>query len=332
MDLTTLYLIIGGAVVVVAAVVVGLVVGTRRGALGRGRRQRELDRGGRADTEAGDGSGGPTGTLAPERPAEDEVVEAELVEPTATLERPETPESRLVRLRRRLAGSQNAFGRGLLTLLSRDRLDEDTWEEFENVLLSSDLGVKPTMELVERLRDRLRVEGVADGTRARAVLREELLALVDPTMDRTLAVERGEQPAVVMVVGVNGTGKTTTVGKLARVLVAEDKDVLLGAADTFRAAAADQLETWGGRVGVPVVRGDEGADPASVAFESVRAGIEAEVDVVLIDTAGRLHTKTGLMDELGKVKRVVERQAPVTEVLLVLDATTGQNGLIQARI
>jgi fused signal recognition particle receptor len=164
------------------------------------------------------------------------------------------------------------------------------------------------------------------------VLREELLRLVDPTMDRSLRTARGDTPAVVMVVGVNGTGKTTTVGKLARVLVAEDKDVMLGAADTFRAAAADQLETWGGRVGVPTVRGAEGGDPASVAFEAVRAGIEGEVDVVLIDTAGRLHTKTGLMDELGKVKRVIERQAPVTEVLLVLDATTGQNGLIQARI
>ena len=167
---------------------------------------------------------------------------------------------------------------------------------------------------------------------ARAILRAELVKLVDPTLDRQLQTARTEYPAVVMVVGVNGTGKTTTVGKLARVLVAEDKDVLLGAADTFRAAAADQLETWGSRVGVPTVRGSEGADPASVAFEAVKAGIEQEVDVVLIDTAGRLHTKTGLMDELGKVKRVIERQAPVGEVLLVLDATTGQNGLTQARI
>jgi fused signal recognition particle receptor len=155
---------------------------------------------------------------------------------------------------------------------------------------------------------------------------------VDPTLDRTVHAERTDTPGVIMVVGVNGTGKTTTVGKLARVLVAEDKDVLLGAADTFRAAAADQLETWGSRVGVPTIRGDEGADPASVAFEAVQAGIEGEVDVVIIDTAGRLHTKTGLMDELGKVKRVIERKAPVTEVLLVLDATTGQNGLTQARI
>ena len=135
-----------------------------------------------------------------------------------------------------------------------------------------------------------------------------------------------------MMVGVNGTGKTTTVGKLARVLVAEDKQVVLGAADTFRAAAAEQLSTWGERVGVPTVRGPEGTDPASVAFESVRTGIENEADVVVVDTAGRLQNKAGLMDELGKVKRVVEKQAAVDEVLLVLDATTGQNGMIQARV
>ena len=217
-------------------------------------------------------------------------------------------------------------------LLSRDRIDEQTWEDFEDTLITSDLGVGPTTELVERLRTRFRVEGIGEPGQARTILREELLALVDPTMDRTLATERTDNPAIVMVVGVNGTGKTTTVGKLARALVAEDKDVLLGAADTFRAAAADQLETWGDRVGVPTVRGAEGADPASVAFEAARAGVEQEVDVVIVDTAGRLHTKTGLMDELGKVKRVIERQAPVTEVLLVLDATTGQNGLTQARI
>jgi fused signal recognition particle receptor len=219
-----------------------------------------------------------------------------------------------------------------LLLITRDRIDEDTWEEFEATLITSDLGVAPTTELVDSLRNKLRVEGISEPGRAKAILRAELIKLVDPTMDRSLNADRAEQPAVVMVVGVNGTGKTTTVGKLARVLVAEDKDVLLGAADTFRAAAADQLETWGSRVGVPTVRGAEGADPASVAFEAVKAGIEQEVDVVLIDTAGRLHTKVGLMDELGKVKRVIERQAPVGEVLLVLDATTGQNGLTQARI
>jgi fused signal recognition particle receptor len=258
--------------------------------------------------------------------------EVELVPEAPEFERPEPPESRLVRLRRRLAGSNSALSRGLLLLITRDRIDDDTWEEFEETLITSDLGVAPTTELVESLRKKLRVEGVTEPGQAKEILRAELVKLVDPTMDRSLNADRAEQPAVVMVVGVNGTGKTTTVGKLARVLVAEDKDVLLGAADTFRAAAADQLETWGSRVGVPTVRGAEGADPASVAFEAVKAGIEQEVDVVLIDTAGRLHTKVGLMDELGKVKRVIERQAPVGEVLLVLDATTGQNGLVQARI
>jgi fused signal recognition particle receptor len=266
------------------------------------------------------------------RPPEVEIPDIELAPEAPELEHPEAPESRLVRLRRRLAGSNNALGRGLLLLITRDRIEEDTWEEFEETLITSDLGVAPATELVETLRNKLRVEGISEPGKAKAILRAELIKLVDPTMDRSLNADRVEQPAVVMVVGVNGTGKTTTVGKLARVLVAEDKDVLLGAADTFRAAAADQLETWGSRVGVPTVRGAEGADPASVAFEAVKAGIEQEVDVVLIDTAGRLHTKVGLMDELGKVKRVIERQAPVGEVLLVLDATTGQNGLTQARI
>ncbi|MGI8577239.1 MAG: signal recognition particle-docking protein FtsY [Nocardioidaceae bacterium] len=256
-----------------------------------------------------------------------------LTEPSApdvTIERPAPVTGRLQRLRARLARSQSTLGMGLLALLSRDRLDEETWEEVEDTLLVADVGVAPTQELVERLRTRLRVEAGAD---VRKSLREELVIALDPTMDRTLHADRiGGKPGVVMVVGVNGVGKTTTVGKIARVLVAEDKDVLLGAADTFRAAAADQLQTWGERVGVPTVRGGEGADPASVAFEAVRAGVEQEVDTVLIDTAGRLHTKAGLMDELGKVKRVVGKLAVVDEVLLVIDATTGQNGLTQARI
>jgi len=253
------------------------------------------------------------------------------VEPPAPeLERPDPVAGRLQRLRSRLARSQSSLGRGLLSLLSRDRIDDGTWEEIEDTLITADVGVGPSQDLVERLRTRVRVEGSAQ---AHDLLRDELLAAVDPSLDRALHADRvGMQPGVVMVVGVNGVGKTTTVGKIARVLVAQDKDVLLGAADTFRAAAADQLQTWGERVGVPTVRGDEGADPASVAFRAVEAGIEQEVDTVLIDTAGRLHTKTGLMDELGKVKRVVEKLAEVGEVLLVIDATTGQNGLTQARI
>ena len=256
-------------------------------------------------------------------------------EPSAgpiTLERPESAASRLVRLRQRLARSQSGLGRGLLALLSRDRLDEETWEDIEDTLITADVGVAPTAELVERLRTRLRVEG-GDGGTVRTVLHDELLTLVDPSLDRRLGITGTDgKPGVVLVVGVNGTGKTTTVGKLARILVAEDKSVLLGAADTFRAAAAEQLTTWGERVGVEVVSGPEGGDPASVAFEAVRQGVERPSDVVIVDTAGRLQNKAGLMDELGKVKRVVEKQAPVTEVLLVLDATTGQNGLTQARV
>ncbi|MEI7031081.1 signal recognition particle-docking protein FtsY [Streptomyces pratensis] len=249
------------------------------------------------------------------------------------LEIPEPTEGRLVRLRARLARSQNSLGKGLLTLLSRDNLDEDTWEEIEDTLLTADVGVAPTQELVERLRERVRVLGTRTPEGLHALLREELITLLGPDFDREVKTEGGaETPGVVMVVGVNGTGKTTTTGKLARVLVADGRSVVLGAADTFRAAAADQLQTWGERVGARTVRGPEGGDPASIAFDAVKEGIAEGADVVLIDTAGRLHTKTGLMDELGKVKRVVEKHGPLDEILLVLDATTGQNGLVQARV
>jgi fused signal recognition particle receptor len=270
--------------------------------------------------------GGPAPVTVEEPPAE-ELVEApriEIPEPTA---------GRLIRLRARLSRSQNALGKGLLTLLSREHLDEETWEEIEDTLLTADVGVQPTQELVERLRERVRVLGTRTPEELRGLLREELLTLIGPDMDRTVRTEpETGKPGIVMVVGVNGTGKTTTTGKLARVLVADGRTVVLGAADTFRAAAADQLQTWGERVGAHTVRGPEGGDPASVAFDAVKEGKEMGCDVVLIDTAGRLHTKTGLMDELGKVKRVVEKHAPLDEVLLVLDATTGQNGLVQARV
>ncbi|RST20688.1 signal recognition particle-docking protein FtsY [Streptomyces sp. WAC04770] len=261
--------------------------------------------------------------------------EAPVVETSAppALEVPEPTEGRLVRLRARLARSQNSLGKGLLTLLSRDNLDEDTWEEIEDTLLTADVGVAPTQELVERLRERVRVLGTRTPEELRALLREELITLLGPDLDREVRTEGGaETPGVVMVVGVNGTGKTTTTGKLARVLVADGRSVVLGAADTFRAAAADQLQTWGERVGARTVRGPEGGDPASIAYDAVKEGIAEGADVVLVDTAGRLHTKTGLMDELGKVKRVVEKHGPLDEVLLVLDATTGQNGLVQARV
>ncbi|MFF0436911.1 signal recognition particle-docking protein FtsY [Streptomyces sp. NPDC004327] len=276
-----------------------------------------------------------------ELPAPAEAAEAPVAEEPAAPEAPAAPEievpeptaGRLVRLRARLARSQNSLGKGLLSLLSREHLDEDTWEEIEETLLTADVGVAPTQELVERLRERVKVLGTRTPEELRGLLREELIALLGPDLDRAVKTESPEDvPGVVMVVGVNGTGKTTTTGKLARVLVADGKSVVLGAADTFRAAAADQLQTWGERVGARTVRGPEGGDPASIAFDAVKEGIAEKADVVLIDTAGRLHTKTGLMDELGKVKRVVEKHGPLDEVLLVLDATTGQNGLIQARV
>ena len=249
------------------------------------------------------------------------------------IETPEPTAGRLVRLRARLSRSQNSLGKGLLALLSRDRLDDDTWEELEDTLISADVGIEPTREIVAKLRERARVLGTASASDLRGLLAEELVEALDPNADRTLhANPDSDRPAVLLVVGVNGSGKTTTCGKIARVLVADGRSVVLGAADTFRAAAADQLATWASRVGAEVVRGPEGGDPAAVAFDAVKRGIETRVDTVLIDTAGRLQNKVGLMDELGKVKRVVEKHGPVDETLLVLDATTGQNGLEQARV
>lgn len=253
------------------------------------------------------------------------------------VEVPEAVTSRFARLRSRLAASGSPLGARLLSVLSKDHLSEGDWDELEETLLMADLGAGPTSELIEALRTQVRVHAIKDAAQVKELLRTELVKLVDPNLDRSLKIDRqgegGELPAVVMVVGVNGTGKTTTLGKLTRVLVADGKSVLLGAADTFRAAAADQLETWGARVGVATVRSDrDGADPASVAFDAAKAAKEQDVDVLLVDTAGRLQNKTGLMDELGKIARVVTKEAPISEVLLVLDATTGQNGLNQARV
>jgi fused signal recognition particle receptor len=243
------------------------------------------------------------------------------------------PEGRLERLRDRLSKSQNAIGRSVLGLLGGGDLDEESWQDVEDTLLVADLGPTVTDSVVSALRSRLAGSTVRTEADARAVLRDVLIAELQPGLDRSIkALPHGGRPSVLLVVGVNGTGKTTTVGKLARVLVADGRRVVLGAADTFRAAAADQLQTWAARVGAEVIRGADGADPASVAFDAVDAGIKDGADVVVIDTAGRLHTKTGLMDELGKVKRVVGRRAAVDEVLLVLDATIGQNGLAQARV
>jgi fused signal recognition particle receptor len=249
------------------------------------------------------------------------------------VERPPPSAGRMVRLRARLARSQSSVGSALLNLLSRDRLDDETWDEIEEVLITADVGVVPARLMVDDLKTKVKVLGVRGPQEVRELLRGELLMQLGDE-DRSLhTAPHNGIPAVILMVGVNGTGKTTTCGKLARALIGDGETVLLGAADTFRAAAADQLQTWGERVGAKTVRADrEGADPASVAFEAVSEGIESGVDAVIIDTAGRLHTKVGLMDELGKVKRVVEKKAPVDEVLLVLDATTGQNGLRQARV
>ena len=286
-------------------------------------------------------TGAGTTTLErPPAPVEAEPVEAEPVElPTLPeelpplIERPEPTAGRLVRLRARLSRSQNVFGRGLLSVLSRDHLDDDAWEEIEDSLISADVGVEATQALVERLKERVRVLGSRTVAEVREQLAEELTAALEPELDRRLHTEPHDgRPSVVLVVGVNGAGKTTTCGKIARVLVADGRTVVLGAADTFRAAASEQLATWGERVGAETVRGPEGGDPASVAFDAVKRGIDTGIDTVLIDTAGRLQNKVGLMDELGKVKRVVEKHGPVDETLLILDATTGQNGLEQARV
>jgi fused signal recognition particle receptor len=304
----------------------------------RGRRQRQL--------RGSDRQGGTT-TLERPRPAQDEtdtlaepevIPPADVVEiepgPAEVIEKPPPSAGRLARLRGRLARSHTGFGNVLLNLLSSGKFDDQTWEEIEDTLITADMGVGPARQLVEQLRTEVKVAGTNDPGEVRGLLRTDLIEMIGPDMDRTLHVARhGDRPSVVLIVGVNGTGKTTACGKLARTLIGDGRKVVLGAADTFRAAAADQLQTWGERVGADIVRSDrEGADPASVAFEAVNVGIERGVDTVIVDTAGRLHTKAGLMDELGKIKRVIEKHGTVDEVLLVLDATTGQNGLRQARV
>jgi fused signal recognition particle receptor len=335
-------LIIAAIVVVAGGGAAGLIpyVRSRRKSLPPGD---QSGRGGVGTLERDDDSAAGTGTLAPPEPAvptvppagPPDVAPPDIAEvPGIVVERPPPSAGRLGRLRSRLARSHSAIGSVLLSLISAGKLDEQAWEEIEDTLISADMGVGPARELVEKLKTEVKVAGTQDPEQVRALLRTELIAMINPDMDRTLHLARhGDRPSVVLVVGVNGTGKTTTCGKLARVLIGDGKTVVLGAADTFRAAAADQLQTWAERVGAQVVRSDrEGADPASVAFEAVNVGIQQGVDTVIVDTAGRLHTKTGLMDELGKIKRVIEKHGTVDEVLLVLDATTGQNGLRQARV
>ena len=256
-------------------------------------------------------------------------------EPKAAVETPEAAGSRMQRLKARLSKSGNPFGKALFNILAKDQLSESDWEDVEDTLLLADVGAEASEQLVEELRNDARIAGQSDPTEVRAALRDKLLDVVGRDMDRRLNADKegANRPSVIIMVGVNGTGKTTTTGKLARLFVADGKKVMLGAADTFRAAAADQLETWGAKVGVPVVRSDkDGADPASVAFEASAKAKEENADVLIIDTAGRLQNKANLMDELGKIRRVTEKNLPVDEVLLVLDATTGQNGMAQAKV
>jgi fused signal recognition particle receptor len=332
------YIILIVVLVVFFAGVGGSMLLRPRGGRGIGRREGGGDLTSGTSTDTGAGTG--TGTITEEPPSRAGPPAQTLAPPAPpapekpTLEKPPPSAGRMVRLRARLARSQTGFGSALLSLLSSGKLDDDTWDEIEEVLITADVGVAPARQMVEDLKTKVKVEGAKSPAEVRAMLRTELLSAVETPASRALRTQRHEgRPAVLLVVGVNGTGKTTTCGKLARALIGDGHTVVLGAADTFRAAAVDQLQTWGDRVGAETVRSDkEGADPASVAFDAVSRGIEDETDVVLIDTAGRLHTKTGLMDELGKVKRVVEKRSPVDEVLLVLDATTGQNGLRQARV
>ncbi|WP_270560419.1 signal recognition particle-docking protein FtsY [Bifidobacterium dentium] len=251
------------------------------------------------------------------------------------VETPESTGSRIQRLKAKLAKSGNPFGKVLFNILAKDHLSESDWEDVEDTLLLADVGAEASEQLVEELRNDARISGQSNPSEVRKALKDKLLKLVGTDTDRRLNADKegANKPSVIIMVGVNGTGKTTTAGKLARLFVADGKQVMMGAADTFRAAAADQLETWGAKVGVPVVRSDkDGADPASVAFEASEQAKETHADVLIIDTAGRLQNKANLMDELGKIRRVTEKNLPVDEVLLVLDATTGQNGMAQAKV
>lgn len=213
---------------------------------------------------------------------------------------------------------------GITSLISKLRREpgvnaDADWNEIENQLIQSDLGPKLSSEIVELLKKNSKVS-----------LEEGFLELLGNEIDRNLV--RNQSPNVILIVGVNGVGKTTTVGKLAHYLVATGNKVVIGAADTFRAAATDQVSTWALNAGATIVSGKDGADPAAIAFDAVAKGFEIGANFVLIDTAGRLHTKAGLMDELSKIRRVIEKRTPVGEVLLVIDGTTGQNGLAQAKI
>ncbi|HAQ60045.1 MAG TPA: signal recognition particle-docking protein FtsY [Microbacterium sp.] len=228
-----------------------------------------------------------------------------------------------------MAESSWSLGRALRGMFVKPTIDETTWDDLETALIQADFGPDITERIVDELRGKVERYRTTDPKDLQRMLRETLeehFAKFDTTLHLT------ERPAVVLVVGVNGVGKTTTIGKFAKFLQRYGRSVVVGAADTFRAAAVDQLATWAERGGAAIVRPQqEGQDPASVAFQTIEFAQRTGTEIVLIDTAGRLHTKGGLMDELGKIKRVIEKQAPISEVLLVLDATTGQNGVMQAQ-
>lgn len=344
MDATVLYAVIAVAALILIGVAVLLVRALKRRKDNTTEAVGEGDRAGSAAESAMSESGQATNAASvrasvesDEKPLSARRTSAEPMsgESSVAQDTPESSTSRMVRLRAKLANSANPFGKALFSILSKDHLSQADWEAVEDTLLLADVGAEASAALVEELRRDARITGATDPTQVREVLRSKLLDVVGTDTDRRLnAVKDGaRKPSVIIMVGVNGTGKTTTAGKLARLFVADGKSVVLGAADTFRAAAADQLQTWGAKVGVPVVRSDQdGADPASVAFEASATARDTQADVLIVDTAGRLQNKANLMDELGKIRRVAEKNLPVDEVLLVLDATTGQNGMVQAKV
>ena len=236
----------------------------------------------------------------------------------------------LDKLKAGLSKTKKAMESTLGNVFSMSEIDDDFYDELEEGLILADLGAGLASEAVDQLRSRVKEQKLREPEEARNVLRDILCEMLD-VADTSLTLDT--RPTVVLVIGVNGVGKTTTIGKLAHVLRDQGKRVLLCAADTFRAAAADQLEIWANRAGVDIVRQDEGADPASVVFDAIAAARSRSTDVILCDTAGRLHNKQNLMNELGKISRILDRELPDSrkEVLLVLDGTTGQNGLQQAR-
>ena len=222
-----------------------------------------------------------------------------------------------------------AFGR-IATIFGATQISDQTWEELEVILIQADVGIETTESIIETLKKKVIKDGITRSDDLQLILRTELISRIDPPPDLDL---RGYHPAIILLTGVNGSGKTTTAAKLGNLYVQQNKRVLLAAADTFRAAAVDQLQVWGDRLNIPVIAGQPGSDPGSVAYDSIQAGIARNMDIVLIDTAGRLHTRYNLMEELKKVYRVVGKALPGAPhaTWLVLDATTGQNALHQAR-